>query len=92
MLEFRVNVEGQNGNPIIQLIIRNRIQQWQAELPYPFQVQAVAINCCPHCESINGQTFEPQQALLYPHFASEKCTKASGCSCGYIPVAVSQGN
>ncbi|MDQ3279093.1 MAG: hypothetical protein M3Q06_12260 [Bacteroidota bacterium] len=88
MLSFRVTVEGQKDNMLVQLIIQNKIRQWQAELTYPFQLQAVSINCCPHCESINGQVFKPEQVLRHPHFASKECTKETGCSCGYIPVAM----
>ena len=88
MLSFRVGVEKQKDNTLVQLIIQNKVRQWQAELPYPFHLQAVALNCCPHCESINGQLFEPRQVLHNPHFASRECTKESGCSCGYIPVAI----
>ncbi|MBB1284801.1 hypothetical protein HRH25_10500 [Flavisolibacter sp. BT320] len=87
MLEFRVNVEGQKDNALVQLIIKNRIRQWQAELPYPFHLQAVSINCCPHCERINGQIFEPEAVLHNTHLATQECTKETGCSCGYIPVA-----
>jgi hypothetical protein len=89
MLEFRVNVEGQKDNALVQLIIKNRIRQWQAELPYPFYLQAISLNCCPHCESINGQIFEPEQVLRNTHFATQECTRETGCSCGYIPVAAS---
>ena len=92
MLEFRVNVEGQKDNQLVQLIIKNRIRQWQEELPYPFRLQAISLNCCPYCESINGQVFEPEQVLQNPHFASAQCTKESGCSCGYIPVAATEPN
>jgi hypothetical protein len=92
MLEFRVNIEGQKDNQLVQLIIKNRIRQWQEDLPYPFRLQAVSINCCSYCESINGQIFEAEQVLQNPHFASEQCTKESGCSCGYIPVAVMDTN
>lgn len=88
MLTFRVNVERERDNALVQLIIQNKIRQWQAELPYPFHLQAVSLDCCPHCESINGQIFEPGQVLRNPHFASKECTKESGCSCGYIPVAI----
>lgn len=87
MLEFRVNVEGQKDNALVQLIIKNRILQWQAELPYPFHLQAVALNCCAHCESINGQVFTSEQVMHNTHFATEACTKETGCSCGYMPVA-----
>lgn len=87
MLEFRVNVEGQKDNALVQLIIKNRIRQWQAELPYPFHLQAVSLNCCSHCESINGQVFTPEQVMHNTHFATQDCTKETGCSCGYMPVA-----
>ena len=87
MLEFRVNVEGQKDNALVQLIIKNRIRQWQAELPYPFHLQAVSLNCCPHCERINGQVFSPEEVLRNTHFATGECTKETGCSCGYIPVS-----
>ena len=86
MLEFRVSVEEQKDNQLVQLIIRNKIQQWQYELPYPFHLQAISLNCCPYCERINGQFFEPEQVIEDPYFASAHCTNEQGCSCGYIPV------
>lgn len=87
MLSFRVAVEGQKDNTLVQLIIQNKIRQWQAELTSSFHLQAVSLNCCSYCESINGQIFEPGQVLRNPYFASKECTKETGCSCGYIPVA-----
>lgn len=92
MLEFRVNVEGQKDNSLVQLIIKNRIQLWQRELPYPFRLQAISLNCCPYCESINGQVFDAEQVLKNPHFASPECTNNPGCSCGYIPVGAEGNN
>jgi hypothetical protein len=92
MLEFRLNVEGQKDNSLVQLIIKNRIQLWQRELPYPFRLQAISLNCCPYCESINGQVFEAEEVLRNPHFASPQCTAEQGCSCGYIPVGAEGNN
>ena len=86
MLEFRVGVEGQKDNSLVQAIIKNRIRLWQTELPYSFQLQAISLNCCDFCESINGQVFTAEEVLHHTHFATEKCTKEGGCSCGYIPV------
>lgn len=90
MLEFTVGVEGRNGNPIILAIIRNRIQQWQTEITYPFRLQAISLNCCSYCEQFNGQEFSPEEVLQKPHFASDQCTKKDGCSCGYMPVTTGQ--
>ena len=90
MLSFRVNVEGQKDNKLVQLIIRNRIQQWQHELPFKFRLQAVSLNCCPYCERINGREYEAEQVLNDPYFASPQCTNEQGCSCGYIPVKVEE--
>lgn len=90
MLEFRINVEQQKDNGLVQLIMKNKIQQWQAELSYRFHLQAVSLNCCPHCEAINGRIYEAEQVLQNPYFASEQCTKETGCSCGYIPVAAEE--
>lgn len=87
MLSFRVNVEAQKDNNLVQAIIKNKVQLWQHELPYPFRLQAVSLNCCPHCEQINGQIFSVDAILTEPYFASEQCTAPTGCSCGYIPVA-----
>jgi len=87
MLEFRLTVEGQKDNGLVQLIMKNKIRQWQAELPYAFRLQALSLNCCPYCEQINGQVFGVEQVLHNPHFATEQCTNEQGCSCGYIPVA-----
>jgi hypothetical protein len=92
ILEFRTGVEGQKDNPLIRQIIRNRIQQWQHELSKPFRLQAISIDCCPYCERINGQVFDVEQVLQEPYFASDQCTKESGCSCGYIPVAITESN
>lgn len=92
MLEFRVNVEGQKDNALVQAIIKNRIQLWQRELPYPFRLQAISLNCCPYCESINGQVYVAEEVLKAPYFASEHCTNEKGCSCGYIPVAAEGNN
>ena len=92
MLEFRTGVEGQKVNSLVQLIIQNRIQQWQHELPYKFRLQAISLNCCDYCELINGQVFEVEEVLKNPYFASSQCTKETGCSCGYIPVAVGESN
>ncbi len=92
MLEFRVSVEGQKDNSLVQAIIKNRIQLWQIELPYPFQLQAISINCCPHCEEINGQVFAADDVLRNTYFATAECTKETGCSCGYIPVIATENN
>ena len=92
MLAFRVNVEGQKDNGLVQAIIKNRIQLWQRELPYPFRLQAISLNCCSYCESINGQVFEADDVLKNPHFASPHCTAEKGCSCGYIPVGAEGNN
>jgi hypothetical protein len=92
MLEFRVGVEGQKDNSLVQAIMKNRIRLWQIELPYPFQLQAVSTNCCPHCEQINGQVFEADAVLRNTYFATAACTKESGCSCGYIPVIATENN
>jgi hypothetical protein len=92
MLEFRVAVEGQKDNSLVQAIIKNRIQLWKIELPYPFQLQAISTNCCSHCEQINGQVFEADAILHNTYFATAACTKESGCSCGYIPVIATENN
>jgi hypothetical protein len=92
MLEFRINVEGQKDNSLVQAIIKNRIQLWKIELPYPFQLQAIALNCCPHCEEINGQIFAADEVLRNTYFATAACTKETGCSCGYIPVIATENN
>ena len=86
MLAFRTGVEVRKDNPLIRQIIRNRIQLWQHELSQPFRLHSISIDCCSYCERINGQVFEVEQVLQDPYFASEKCTKETGCSCGYIPV------
>lgn len=92
MLEFRVSVEGQKDNSLVQAIMKNRIQLWKIELPYPFRLQAISTNCCAHCESINGQVFEADDVLRNTHFATGACTKESGCSCGYMPVLATGSN
>lgn len=87
MLEFRVNIEGQKDNSLVQAIIKNRILLWQLELPYPFRLQAISLNCCDYCEQINGQVFDAAEVLQHTYFATAQCTNEKGCSCGYIPVS-----
>lgn len=86
MLEFRVGVEKQNGNKIVQAIIKNRILQWQLEMAAPFRLQAISLDCCAFCESINGKDFSPEEVLENPHFASDQCSKEGACSCGYSSI------
>lgn len=92
MLSFRLDVEGQKDNALVQLIIKNKILQWQYELSYPFRLQAISLNCCAHCEKINGQVFDAERVLADPYFAEPSCTRENGCSCGYIPVAATEGS
>ena len=84
---FRTHVEGQKADALQQLINDTKVRLWQLELPFYFKVKMVSGNCCPYCNSLNGQLFEASDILNHEAFLVGDCTNDKGCNCTIAPVA-----
>ncbi len=82
MTKFRRQVEKKKENRLHQLSLSENILAMQANLGTKLSVVVIA-DCCPYCNSLNGNVYEIKDALKNKYLGSEKCTRELGCRCVY---------
>ncbi len=94
MRDFLVLIEDKNPNHIVKQINKNELELRKLSSMYLFNLEIVAINCCPECEKLNGKIISLGDAIENQFLPPKKCTNRYGCSCFYceLPIRDLGGN
>ena|SRR5690349_6166623 len=93
-LEFSPHLSMENKIYLQGHIHLNKLSVSYSTLPYLFNVQIKADNCCLYCRKKDKQIFPLEKVIKRSYLPFAKCKNESGCNCSYIivPLIDDMGN
>jgi len=92
MLEYGTTGRTENKNYFLEQIHFDKLLISRLTLPFKFNVQIDASNCCSYCAKKNKQIFTLEKVLEKKYLPFAKCKNEDGCCCSYSIVPLHDEN
>jgi hypothetical protein len=91
-LEVSGDLSRENRDYLLQQLHINKLMISKLTLPYEFDVQIKAANCCSYCTKQNNKIYSFGKIIAKKYLPHARCKNEEGCKCSYSIVPLSDGN
>lgn len=87
-------LSNEHRNYLTGLLHLNKLMISRLTLPFKFDVQIKATDCCSYCNKKNNKIYSLEKVIQRKYLPYVKCKNESGCNCSYsiVPLVDESGN